>query len=204
MSESDTPEARLADSLKTPYPADGEVWSALLSAFAREFEELEAARADVLDAKFVTSATDEQLDKLASIFDLTREQGESDPIYRARLQVALRAQLTSATVDEIRAVIATLLDIEETAVEIEEPYDREPMHINIALASDALADLEMGDDEFIDVIDTVVAIGVSVGLLLEVEVPEEIGVADEVSPQLDTVATAVWNEGRWNTDTVGN
>lgn len=203
MSES-APRERLEGSLKSPYPANDEVWDALLTALANQIEELEAARNEVLASKFVTDATDDQLDKLATIFEVDRRRGEPDAIFRARLQVALRAQLTSATVDEIRAVIATLLDIEETAVEIEEPYDREPMHINIALDSDALADLEMGDDEFIDVIDTVVAIGVSVGLLLEVEVPEEIGVADEVSPQIDTVATAVWNEGRWNTDTVGN
>ena len=203
MSES-TPRERLERSLKSPYPANEEVWNALLTAFANQFEELEAARNEVLASKFVTDATDDQLDKLATIFEVDRRRGEPDAIFRARLQVALRAQLTSATVDEIQAVIATLLDIEETAVGIEEPYDREPMHINVALDSDALADLKMNDEEFIDVVDTVVAIGVSVGLLLEVEIPEEIGVADEVSPQIDTVATAVWNEGRWNIDTVGN
>jgi len=201
MSESDTPRERLADSLKTPYPADGEVWSALLAAFAREFEELEAARADVLNAKFVTSATTEQLDKLASIFGLDRHQGESDPIYRARLQVALRAQLTSATVDEISDVVATLLNLDSADIEIEEPYSREPMHVNINIPTGAIGDLGMSDGEFIDVVDTVVAIGVSVGVLLEIDVPEVVGVADEVSPQLDTVQPAVWNEGRWNIDT---
>ncbi|QBI90036.1 uncharacterized protein ChaoS9_145 [Halobacterium phage ChaoS9] len=197
-----TPRERLEGSLKSPYPANDEVWDALLTAFANQFEQLEAARNEVLASKFVTDATDDQLDKLATIFDVDRQRGEPDAIFRARLQVALRAQLTSATVDEIREVIAVLLDIDISDFEIEEPYRREPMHLNVNVANEALVEAGLTDDEFISVVDTVVAIGVSVGLLIEFEVEEVVGVLDDVSAEIDAVQTAYVDQARTNIDTL--
>lgn len=193
---------RLEGTLLSAYPADEDIWNAILEAFAAEFAEIEEAREQVLQSKFVTDATGEQLDRLGEIFDVNRRRGEPDSNFRARLQVALRAQLTSATVDDIREVIAVLLDIEVSEVEIEEPYDREPMHLNVSVDSEALSDAGIGDDEFISVVDTVVAIGVSVGLLIEFEVEEVVGVLDDVSAEIDAVQTAYVDEARTNIDTL--
>ncbi|ADD07787.1 virus protein phiCh1-VP31 (plasmid) [Natrialba magadii ATCC 43099] len=201
MSREDVRE-RLERTLNSPYPTDGDIWNAILETFAAEFAELEEAREQVLESKFVTDATGEQLDRLGTIFDLDRQRGEPDSNYRARLQVALRAQLTSATVDEIRDVIAVLLDIDAADVEIEEPYDREPMHLNVSVDGEALDDAGIGDDEFISVVDTVVAIGVSVGLLIEFDVEEIVGVQDDVSAEIDTVQTAYVDDARTNIDTL--
>lgn len=201
MSRDDVRE-RLEDTLKSTYPADGDIWNAILEAFSQEFGELEEAREKVLQSKFVTDASGEQLDRLGEIFDVDRRRGEPDSNYRARLQVALRAQLTSATVDEIREVIAVLLDIDISDVEIEEPYRREPMHLNVSVDNQTLVEAGLSDDEFISVVDTVVAIGVSVGLLIEFEVEEVVGVLDDVSAEIDAVQTAYVNEARTNIDTL--
>jgi len=157
---------RLNDLLKTPY--EGEVWDALLGAVAAEIAELDQATSDVEAAQFVTTASDGQLDKIAEVFGLERRRGENDDVFRSRIQVALRSSTTSATVEEIREIIISLLDPQNPDdVKIEEPYNLEQLHINLNLPLDELDESDISDAEFISVIETIVAAGVSVGILLE-------------------------------------
>jgi len=136
MSSSDdrTPRERLESNLKSPYPADGPVWSALIAAVAKEIAELETARQSVLAAKFVSSAEAEQLDRLASIFELERRTGEPDARFRIRLQTALRAQLSSATVSDLRETVGVLLGGSASDVVVEEPEADQPVVDEIAVA----------------------------------------------------------------------
>jgi len=198
MSSSDdrTPRERLEGNLKSPYPVDGPVWSALLTAVATEFEELEAARQDVLASKFVSTATGPQLDRQSDIFDVDRQTGESDDKYRIRIQVALRELLSSGTVQEIRSTIAVLLDVDESEIVIDEPYDVESARIDVGVFESELEDRGISVSEFDDFVDGLAAAGVGIqtvalgtfAYVSEGEDPTvegaERGYADEAEPEI--------------------
>ncbi|SEH61049.1 hypothetical protein SAMN05192561_11266 [Halopenitus malekzadehii] len=162
MSSSDdrTPQERLEENLKSPYPADGLVWSALIVAVAEEIAELEAARQSVLAAKFVSSAEGEQLDRLASIFELERQTGESNARFRIRLQTALRAQLSSATISDLRETVGVLLGGDASDVVVEEPESDQPL-VDIGIWEDQLNDRGLTVDEFFDEVSPLTAAGVA-------------------------------------------
>lgn len=167
MSSSEEPEdrlprERLESNLKTPYLADGEIWSAMLAAFASEFEELETAIQDVLAVKFVTSAEGEALERLASIFEVERRTGEPDAKFRLRVQTALRAQLSSGTISEIRETISVLLETNIENVALREPFDVEPARIDIGVFESDLNERGITADEFSTFADDLAAGGVGI------------------------------------------
>lgn len=159
---SDTPQERLEESIKTPYPADGKVWGALIAALASEFDDFEATLEDVDVAKFVDTATGQRLDRLGDIFDVDRETGENDDKYRIRIQVALRELLSSGTVQEIKSAIAVLLNVDESEIVIDEPYDVESARIDVGVFESELEDRGISVSEFDDFADGLVAAGVGI------------------------------------------
>jgi hypothetical protein len=159
---SSTPQERLEESLKTPYPADGKVWGALIAALASEFDDFEATLKDVDVAKFVDTATGQRLDRLGDIFDVDRETGESDDKYRIRIQVALRELLSSGTVQEIKSAIAVLLDVDESEVVINEPYDVESARIDIGVFERELENRGISIAEFDNFVNGLAAGGVGI------------------------------------------
>jgi hypothetical protein len=159
---SDTPQERIEESLKTPYPADGKVWGALIAALASEFDDFEATLEDVDVAKFVDTATGQRLDRLGDVFDVDRETGESDDKYRIRIQVALRELFSSGTVQEIKSAIAVLLDVGESEVVIDEPYDVEAARIDVGVFESELEDRGISITDFDDFVDGLAAGGVGI------------------------------------------
>lgn len=176
MSDPDTEEIvdRLEDSLKSPYPADSKVWSAIIETLADEILELEQAREKVAKGKFVTDAEGEQLNRIGELFDIERRSDEADDVFRARLQVALRSQITSATVTELENVVSVLLDMPTSEVTIEEPFELNAAHISIDVPGDALEDSELTYSQFIDIVSSVVAAGVGVGILVSIDQEEPV------------------------------
>jgi len=197
-----TPRERLEASLKTPYPADGPVWSAFLDALEAEFEELNRARQQIAASRFVDTAGAAELERLATIFDLERRTDDSLPEFRLRIKAALRSQITSATVPEIAEIVALLLGVETNAIAVDEPSHLEPATIFLDVA-DELQGVEISDSTFIEVVESVVAAGVQVGILVseehsdslvigdigvagdEVDGPEVLGIED--TGELDTI-----------------
>lgn len=157
-----TPEERLTETFTSPYPADDQnsEWNALIVALANQFKDLDATRQEIEQSKFVTEATGKQLDKLAAIFQVGRETGEPDDTYRLRIQAALRAQLSSGTVEEVREAIAVLLDMNRDDVVIQEPYDSTGIVLEAGVPEHEINDVGITSAEFADFIDTVVASGV--------------------------------------------
>lgn len=161
-SESDidgTPRERLAANLKTPYSPNETVWSALLDAFAAEFEELAAVRAQVRAAKFVDTADADSLERLAKRFELERNTNEPLVEFRARVKVALRSQLTSATLEETREIIEVLLDVDRDEIVLDEPDD-EPIVLEAQLDGAVLSGSDISRDTLDELLDTVTAAGV--------------------------------------------
>lgn len=157
-----TPLERMESALNSPYPADGDIWGAFLEAFAAEFRELEKARQDILAAKFVTDASGAQLERLATIFDVERRTGEPEEKFRLRVQTALRAQLSSGTVPDIREAVAVLLDTDTEDVVVSEPDDIDEPRVDIGVWSQQLDDRELSIEEFFEEVEPLTAGGVGV------------------------------------------
>ena len=172
-SESDidgTPRERLAANLKTPYAPSETVWSALLDAFAAEFEELAAVRAQVRAAKFVDTADAASLERLAKRFELERNTDEPLVEFRARVKVALRSQLTSATLEETREIIEVLLDVDRDEIELDEPDD-EPIVLEAQLDGAVLSGSDIPRDTLDGLLDTVTAAGVLARVISVTDLP---------------------------------
>jgi hypothetical protein len=156
-----TPRERLENLLKTPYPADGDLWSAYLAAFAAEYDELEAAVDEVEASKFVETSTNGSLDKLATIFDRERPTDEDDQRYRLRIQTALRELLGDATLDEMQDAVAMLLDDDPSNVVVREPDDA-IARMDIGVEEASLDERNVTAGEFADFVSGLSAGGVDV------------------------------------------
>lgn len=156
------PDARLTETFTSPYPADDQSteWNALIAALAAQFKDLESVRDEVLASKFVTDATGKQLEKLASIFQVERETGESDDTYRLRIQAALRSQLSSGTVEDVKEASAVLLDTDSNNIAIQEPYDSDGIILEVGALESDLNNVSITASEFAEFIDDVAASGV--------------------------------------------
>lgn len=158
-----TSSERLKKSIKTPYPTDteeGEKWNALLTILASEFDEHDQALADVRDAKFVNSASEEELEALAELFELNRQTNESIAEFRARVKVALRSQTTSATLSEIREMIAVLMGIDRAAIDLKEP-DSEILTLHPRIPADAVGQSDVRPSYLNNLLTDVSAAGVT-------------------------------------------
>ena len=151
---------RLEQSFTSPYDLDDEVWSALLGAFAAEYEELESALEEVLEQRFVATATGEQLDMIGDLFGMDRRTDESFADFRARVQTGLRRQITSGTIPEIVETLGVLMDIDENEIRISEPAD-ETLTFEARIPATALIDSEVSRELMPELLDEISAVGVN-------------------------------------------
>ena len=154
-----SPIERLEANLKTPYPTGNTVWSAFLEAMAAELEELETVRKQVLASKFLDTANVAQLERLATIFDLSRRTGEPVTEFRARVKTALRSQIGSGTLSEIGEMIVVLLEIDREDVELFEPEDEVAL-LEPRIPADVMGEAEVRPPVLNDLLGDVSAAGV--------------------------------------------
>ncbi|QLG29981.1 hypothetical protein HUG10_20455 (plasmid) [Halorarum halophilum] len=157
----DTPRDRLGANLKTPYPDDdGTWWDHLLTTIGDEMDDLETVRQVVLDSKFLETATDAQLDRLGELVQLPREKGETNPHYRGRLTVELRAKLSTATVKEIKDTAATILEVESADIGYSEDFSVEAARFILDIDENVLSSAGVSGSEFVTFIDRVRGAGI--------------------------------------------
>jgi len=216
-----TPRERLEESLTSPYDPEEQTWSALLTALANEFDDHEQTLDDVFVEKFIDSATGEQLNKIASLFEMERRGSETVAAFRARVKTGLRAQLTSATVDEIKEVAALLLSADTSEIILEERFTFGAAQFYLDVG-EVISGEDISEAEFINIISSVVAAGVGVGILSQkpesdtlvlddtqvvgrgvdrVEETESFGFADTGTvSDVDPPTQAFWNDSAHNFD----
>ena len=163
-----TARERLASELKTPYDSEGDTWSALLDALAAELEAIETARGQVLASKFVETADEASLARLADLFELTRRNTESVAEFRARVKVALRSQLASGTLAELREVTTVLLDISRDELTLKEPSDQTAF-VDARLPAGSVGASDVRPRALEDTLKTTTAAGVGINAILEAE-----------------------------------
>jgi len=213
-----TPRERLEESLTSPYDPEEQTWSALLTALANEFDDHEQTLDDVFVEKFIDSATGEQLNKIASLFEMKRRGSETVAAFRARVKTGLRAQFTSATVDEIKEVAALLLSADTSEIILEERFTFGAAQFYLDVG-EVISGEDISEAEFINTISSVVAAGVGVGILVQKSVSdtlvlddtqvvdddvtetESFGFADTGTvSDVDPPTQAFWNDGVHNFD----
>jgi len=77
----------------------------IIAIIASGFDELKKVLEDVRKAHFVETASGKSLDYIAKLFNVTRQQGESDEDLRARLFVEFKKYLSCGTKDDILQVV---------------------------------------------------------------------------------------------------
>jgi len=149
---------RLADSIKSPYETDGDVWKALIDGFADEFEELEAVRQQIRLSKFVTDADAASLERLAELFGVERRTNESVSLFRVRVQIALRQQLSTASIRDIRETVGVLLGVEVEDIAIENAVG--PATADLGVPEQAVDDADLTVEQLVDEAEALAASGV--------------------------------------------
>jgi len=205
-----TPRERLEESLTSPYDPEEQTWSALLTALANEFDDHEQTLDDVFVEKFIDSATGEQLNKIASLFEMERRGSETVAAFRARVKTGLRAQLTSATVDEIKEVAALLLSADTSEIILEERFTFGAAQFYLDVG-EVISGEDISEAEFINTISSVVAAGVGVGILVQKSVSDTLVLDDtqvvgdrvEETEAVKLVATSVVDDDVTETESFG-
>jgi len=205
-----TPRERLEESLTSPYDPEEQTWSALLTALANEFDDHEQTLDDVFAEKFIDSATGEQLNKIASLFEMERRGSETVAAFRARVKTGLRAQLTSATVDEIKEVAALLLSADTSEIILEERFTFGAAQFYLDVG-EVISGEDISEAEFINTISSVVAAGVGVGILVQKSVSDTLVLDDtqvvgdrvEETEAVKLVATSVVDDDVTETESFG-
>jgi hypothetical protein len=105
----------------TQYSVDNDTFHSYLLAFLRSIDDLNDTIADLYHERFIASATDEELEKLARPLGVTREAGESDDDFRYRVQLRLAVATSNGTPEDIETVVERALSdaaVDSTSVEV--------------------------------------------------------------------------------------
>lgn len=118
--------------IKSAFPTyEGSTWDDLLHIILWEYEIEHEVLADIAEQRFVGDATNRQLDMLGETWGVDRREGERDEHLRARVRTQLPRHTSRATIDEIVAVSAQLLDCERERITVEENFDIEPARFDV-------------------------------------------------------------------------
>lgn len=152
-------EERLRESLKSPYPTDGEGWEGLIKMAASEIDVYDETLQEVEDNQFVDTASEGALEKVGSVFGVERYTDESTEAFRSRIKSRLRAQLSSGTNEDIVEAASVLLNADIDTISIVEP-DGAP-RIRVITPVDSFSQIQTTGQVWDEVLSTVTAVGVS-------------------------------------------
>lgn len=105
--------------LSTAFNKDGNVYK-LVKIIDDAFDDLVNELEDVRKAHFVNHATGRNLDAIASCLTVVRIQNENDNRFRVRIKLEAAKVTNNATINEIKQIIATALQIGTSRVKIKE------------------------------------------------------------------------------------
>jgi len=100
-----------------PFKWAGENLNNLMKAIKDSLDDFTSKLNDVYDARFITYAVGDTLDNWGNILGLTRNTGESDSTYRARLLVAFRDIQETLTIAVLKNAIEATTNSEPTCRE---------------------------------------------------------------------------------------
>lgn len=94
----------------------------LLKVIDSEFSTIEQTISDIKNAHFVDFATGKSLDYIASLFNIRRKLNESDEHFRTRIKLAFSKITNTATINDIKEIIAATLNTTTDRVVVKDDY----------------------------------------------------------------------------------
>ncbi|AIY89880.1 hypothetical protein [Geoglobus acetivorans] len=98
----------------------------LLKILDSEFSNIELEAENVRNAHFVDYASGKSLDYIGQLFNVRRQQGETDEHFRARIKIAFSKLTEMTTIKDIKEVVASALKTKTSRVRVLDRYDIEP------------------------------------------------------------------------------
>jgi hypothetical protein len=112
-----------------------------------------------LDARHITDAAGEQLDKIGRGFGIRREQGEGDARYRARIKGTLIVGRSDGSFDDIVDAAASILDTDTTNVRAEADYAASPGECTLTVRQEELDNSALTASDVSTILEDVVMAG---------------------------------------------
>lgn len=159
--ETDAVRERAEEVIKSPFPThDGTVWDSLLTTILTSAEIQNEVAQNLIDARFVDTATRKQLGLIAELFHLERKPNEGDVHFRARIKSQLPRQTTTTTIDEILRISASLLNTDPQRIDVVESFNVEPARFDVHVEDIVFDDSTITVSEFETLLQDVKAAGV--------------------------------------------
>lgn len=157
-----TPRDRFEEWVKPAFNTDdGTNFDKFLNTLADEFETELSVRQNLWLQQYIDTATDAQLELIGEgLFQLPREQGERDALYRRRIKLQLPKYTSGATIEDILGLSAHLLDCDPDQLELVESPDTEPARFDLFINEQTVTRAAVSVNEFESLLQEVKAAGV--------------------------------------------
>jgi len=118
--------------LSTAFRKDGDSNNyKLMKVSAEGFDELERLLENVRIMHSAEFAHGKSLDYIASLFNVNRFQNETDEHFRARIKLTFSKISDTATINDLKEIIAAALQTTTDRIKIRDRYELEPAHFEV-------------------------------------------------------------------------
>lgn len=121
----------------------------------------ESAIAAVRDAHVVNRAFGKSLENIGQLLNVRRWQGETDEHLRTRLKIAGATATCTATVEDVRRVVAVALQVPTSRIRVKERHDVEPAYFDVWVYLQDVVNAGLTVEELKDVLRDVKPAGVA-------------------------------------------
>lgn len=152
---------RADENVKSAFPThDGTVWDKVLNTILTSKEIENEIVDDIIDARFVDTATQKQLGLIGEWFGIERQPDEGDTHFRARIKSQLPRNTTGTTIDDILAISAELLGTDPKRIDLAEDFRAEPARFSVHVEDIVLDETTITVDEYETLLQDIKAAGV--------------------------------------------
>jgi len=134
----------------------------LLSIINSEFQNIEQIINDIKNAHFVDLAEGKSLEYIASLFNVRRQQNETDDHFRARIKLAFSKISNMASINDVKEIVAAALQTKTSRVRVKDRYDFEPAFFELWIWLQDLNNAGLTLDDFQELIGVIKPAGVKV------------------------------------------
>ncbi len=100
-----------------PIYQEGSNTTVIVDSLVNQFTEFQNQITELKKAIQISTATGEYLDDIGKLFNLVREEGESDDSFRARIKSFWPGFSGSGTYEDLKAIINRIVGLENTTIE---------------------------------------------------------------------------------------
>jgi len=132
----------------------------LLSILDSEFQSIEQTISDIKNAHSVDYASGKSLDYIGQLFNIRRQQNETDEHYRTRIKISFSKLTEMATIKDIKEVVAAALKTTTSRVRVNDRYDIEPAYLDVWVWLQDLNNIGLTVEELKDLLQAIKPAGV--------------------------------------------